>query len=649
MVQGVLHLPKKDLPLARGMHTTRSRRPSPWIFIARPHVAPIDLPWISRQVPTSSRAAYAIFLFLIAAIVLSLALFYVDASRKFGQRSNAGADLAIEALEMFCTILFTVELVLRTIIATIDPLNMLLKEPFWWFDLLSIVPFYAELALGDLSQADGDRNGFGMQSFVRALKFFRMMRVIKLMRHYPGWRVLIMAVQNSWRAILVPAFAMSLTILILSALLFIVESEFISLEVDKQRPLRNASVTDMEPAEDYETQDIEICVWIIFWLVTTLGYDGDMGSMSAPSQLIIAAALISGLLFTTMPCVLTRRSPALCTVAPTCSPRVPRGSRGAWSDSAVDRLSSPNRITIIGDAFAAAWEKKLVVEVAMRVQLKLVTNNMSLHDIQLVFAEFDSDGSGELHWEEFRSAMDLLSVTLPPVEMRRLFKLFDSDHSGTISHTEFCELLFPTLNWATDKESAEGPDAVALPDSCRRVGSVMASGMPDSCGRRQVGRAAERDGRHGGLLATHRWRSGRNRIRAVAPAAATHGGAAAADVKTSPQTRKSPTGAAAADVKTSPQARRSLKATATSDEQDESVRLAVKQQEARAEVSGPTAYMAHSVRVRHPYVFRWTGDVTLGLAEGKAPRPMEEGGGAFLPAHPREARRVGNATARCAQ
>ena len=52
----------------------------------------------------------------------------------------------------------------------------------------------------------------------------RLMRILKLMRHYSGWRVLTIALERSWRAICVPVFAMLMTILVLSGLLHALET-----------------------------------------------------------------------------------------------------------------------------------------------------------------------------------------------------------------------------------------------------------------------------------------------------------------------------------------------------------------------------------------------------------------------------------------
>ena len=67
-------------------------------------------------------------------------------------------------------------------------------------------------------------------------------------------------------------------------------------------------------------------LWIVFWLITTLGYEGDFGSGSWESKLVYATAVIIGIGFTTMP------------------------------------------MTIIGEAFASSWEEKEKLEVAVRMQ-----------------------------------------------------------------------------------------------------------------------------------------------------------------------------------------------------------------------------------------------------------------------------------------
>ena len=112
--------------------------------------------------------------------------------------------------------------------------------------------------------------------------------------------MLIIAIKQSWRPVFVPMFAILVATLIFGGIL-----------------------QKMEP----ETfPDVFDSMFAIFWLVLTLGYDGTLGTamltgkdVRFESRFLIAAALICGVILTTMP------------------------------------------ITIIGNSFAAAWEKKEVI------------------------------------------------------------------------------------------------------------------------------------------------------------------------------------------------------------------------------------------------------------------------------------------------
>ena len=87
----------------------------------------------------------------------------------------------------------------------------------------------------------------------------------------------------------------------------------------------------------------------VFWLVTTLGYDGSLGTGGAAGQCIVAAALLSGLILTTMP------------------------------------------ITVIGEAFGNAWQRRELLVLEMRVQDLLVRRGISVRDFKVIFDELDRD------------------------------------------------------------------------------------------------------------------------------------------------------------------------------------------------------------------------------------------------------------------
>ena len=139
------------------------------------------------DVPGSSRAATIVFGFLVVAIAASTLNFYL---RTVPQNENLEILSQVEAV---CAAIFTVEVILRTFVATLDLRRMLLFDPFYWIDLSSIVPFY--VGLGSADEAS---------TALKVLQLLRLLRTLKLMRHYSGWQVLIMALRNSWRAMLVP-------------------------------------------------------------------------------------------------------------------------------------------------------------------------------------------------------------------------------------------------------------------------------------------------------------------------------------------------------------------------------------------------------------------------------------------------------------
>jgi len=354
------------------------------------------------EMPQSSRLATCFFVFVISAIGASVFSYFLSS---VGNEIKVSTGMAIT--EMVCTGIFTVELLLRIIVGTVDPMNVIVKDIFIWVDALSIVPFYAQLGL---RVSTGDPRA-RLPHYMDALQLFRLMRILKLLRHYSGWRVLLMALSRSGKAIFVPIFAMFLTVLLLSGVLYFCEAA--------GHPAIGAS-----SGEEGGFENAFEAMWAVFWLVTTLGYDGDLGSGAAPGRLVIALALLVGLLLTTMP------------------------------------------ITMIGGAFASAWDKKEVVEVAMRVQQWLQDRALTPNDVKKVFKEFDTNGNGELDFDEFKRAMRVLSVSLPSVKMKQLFLLFDADESGTIDHSEFCRLLFPAIDWDAreqDQQSTSTGKASASP------------------------------------------------------------------------------------------------------------------------------------------------------------------------------------------
>jgi len=348
--------------------------------------------------PRSSPAAMTLFAVVVMAIVASTITWALSTVE--GMEDNMG----IMVVEIIANVVFTFELTLR-LYAMQAELKSLVTDPGFYVDVFSLLPFYVQCGVW-ISNADS------VPEWAKLLRLLGVLRVLKLLRHYSGWRVLIIAVKRSSRPIFVPMFAILVATLILGGILQKLEPETFP--------------------------DVFDSMYAIFWLLLTLGYDGDLGSsmltghgVRFESRFLIAAALICGVILTTMP------------------------------------------ITIIGNAFAAAWEKKEVIEVAMDVQEFLQERGLKPRDVENVFKEFDPDGSGTLDWDEFHGAMQVLNSKLPFNQMKRLFGLFDGDGNGRVDQAEFCSLIFPGMQFGQ-----EGPPH-------REVdGSPIRNGNGSSPGRR---------------------------------------------------------------------------------------------------------------------------------------------------------------------
>ena len=218
--------------------------------------------------PESSKLGMLILGVLMICILASvLVYFFASISEQMATHP------VIVGTEYVCTTVFTIELAVRIFVGTLDPYRQLLCDVTLYIDAISCVPFYMERAtIGSV----GDKE----RAFLQFLQLLRLLRVLKLLRHYSGWRVLLIALERSWRAIMVPVFAMIVTIFVLAGLLYAIE-DWVRL-----------SVQDATAAEEaVPLENAFESMWVVYWLVTTLGYDGNLGTQHAASQVVIACAV----------------------------------------------------------------------------------------------------------------------------------------------------------------------------------------------------------------------------------------------------------------------------------------------------------------------------------------------------------------------
>eukprot|EP00964_Phaeocystis_antarctica_P012870 scaffold7042_cov60-Phaeocystis_antarctica.AAC.9 len=156
---------------------------------------------------TSSCAAMVLHLLFWCIIIMSVIIVCIKSSPRLANEEDETLfviDLAVDGI-------FTIELLLR-IWATGCYGGM---DPFMYIDLLAISPFIVTLF-----QLGIDGKVAAQNSSLHVLK---LVRLLKLARHYEGARVLWGALKLSFEALLVPLYFLLCMILLFAALLYIVE------------------------------------------------------------------------------------------------------------------------------------------------------------------------------------------------------------------------------------------------------------------------------------------------------------------------------------------------------------------------------------------------------------------------------------------
>lgn len=348
--------------------------------------------------PGSSIQARLVFLVLMSAIVASVINWHVSTLVKVVRSS--GATSVSKAVEDACTIVFLIEMSVRFFVSTFDLYNMLLIEFTFWMDIFAVAPNVIEWIAGE---------GFLPSDLKEGAALLRLLRILKLMRHYADWKVLLMALRRAFRPLLVPMVAMFLSILLLGGAMWIFERNLGFIETLEDGTADGPH--DEGFANAFET------LWGVFWLVMTLGFDGHIGSgRSVGGRLVVCAALISGLLFTTMP------------------------------------------ITIVGDAFIEAWTLKRSRQVEVGLRQLLLDRKLSATDLGKIFDEFDSSGNGSLDLTEFKGVLKTLGLFLEPAEANKVFRHFDANETGSIDFEEFCWCIFGKSVSDVSPNGASGPN-----------------------------------------------------------------------------------------------------------------------------------------------------------------------------------------------
>jgi len=170
--------------------------------------------WLLLEEPSSSQGAQALSLFIIFFIVLSIAGFCLETVPQIYRASPGGW----EALEVACTVIFTIEYFSRLAVCEENSMTHLrfIITPMNVFDFMAVMPFYVELVLA----AIGAEETPALRLF-RLVRLVRVIRIFKLGRYATGMRLFGEALAGSTTALSVLVFLMGMgTVLFSSALFF---------------------------------------------------------------------------------------------------------------------------------------------------------------------------------------------------------------------------------------------------------------------------------------------------------------------------------------------------------------------------------------------------------------------------------------------
>ena len=201
------------------------------------------------ETPAGRRFAL-VLIFTIILSVLTVMLDSVDAVRK------THGDL-LYGLEWFFTLVFTLEYVLRLVCA--DRRLRYATSFFGIVDLFAILPTYIDVLLP----------GSHYLVVIRVLRVLRVFRVLKLVQYLAAARMMLRAIQSSYRKVAVFVLTVITAVVILGSLMYVIEKP-----------------------ENGFTSIPRSVYWAVVTL-TTVGY-GDISPKTAPGQLLAIVVMLLG-------------------------------------------------------------------------------------------------------------------------------------------------------------------------------------------------------------------------------------------------------------------------------------------------------------------------------------------------------------------
>ncbi|MBN3301224.1 potassium voltage-gated channel subfamily S member 3a [Amia ocellicauda] len=233
--------------------------------------------WLRLENPGYSFSAKLIAIASLSIVLTSIVAMCIHSMPEFqvfDANEKEIEDPVLAVFEIVCIVWFSIEIIIRLFVT--PSLKKFLGNPLNIIDFVSIIPFYATLAIDNVDEESENLENVG--KVVQILRLMRIFRILKLARHSVGLRSLGATLRHSYHEVGLLLLFLSVGISIFSVLVYSVERE----------------------EEESELQTIPIGWWWATITMTTVGY-GDTYPVTLPGKLIGTLCIICGLLVVALP------------------------------------------------------------------------------------------------------------------------------------------------------------------------------------------------------------------------------------------------------------------------------------------------------------------------------------------------------------
>ena len=262
--------------------------------------------WIFLDDPDSSPLAYLTSMLILGLIVMSSVTFCLETMSSFEAPEHKDAFWIIECI---CIAAFTMEYGLKLMCC--PDVKKFVVQPLNLVDLISILPFYIELAM---SSADG-----GSSRIFRTVRLVRVFRVIKLGSRSGKLQVVTRTMQESLDMLAMMFFLLALTVLVFATLVYFAErgDEYAAEGIfarkvdvvctDLALSTSGSDITNEDGslvngcervASPYKS--IPDSFWWTMVTLMTVGY-GDEVPVTGPGRLVACLAMLASVLLMALP------------------------------------------------------------------------------------------------------------------------------------------------------------------------------------------------------------------------------------------------------------------------------------------------------------------------------------------------------------